>query len=148
MNAGEADSLATYRLATACKKGSFIAKNAPVIKLKSALYNAATNSVTLTPKKAFALTKPVQLLVDGEPPSGLRDSYGRYIDGGKSATVLLSRGGATITAFRYAPTISQRLLLKPAAVAGLLDHDGLLATTVKHTPRAERAFRDDAATNE
>ena len=51
--------------------GRSAAKNAQVIKLKSANYNPATNTVTLTPKKPFALTKPVQLLVDGVPPSGL-----------------------------------------------------------------------------
>jgi len=49
------------------KKGSFTAKNAQVIKLKSAPYNPGNNMVTLTPKKPFALTKPVQLLVDGVP---------------------------------------------------------------------------------
>ena len=63
VNVGEADSLATYRLATAGKKGSFTAKNAPVIKLKSAVYNGSLNTVALTLKKPFALTKPVQVLV-------------------------------------------------------------------------------------
>jgi hypothetical protein len=125
VNAGEADSPATYRLATAGKKGSFNAKNAQVIKLKSAVYNPATDAVTLTPKKAFALTKPVQLVVDGVPPSGLQDSYGRFIDAGKSATALLRRGGATITGARHAPTDSQRLLLKPAVVDAVLDDEGL-----------------------
>ncbi|MFI5454955.1 MAG: RHS repeat-associated core domain-containing protein [Isosphaerales bacterium] len=104
VNAGEADSPATYRLATAGKKGSFTAKNAQVIKLKSALYNAATNMVTLTPKKAFSLTKPVQLLVEGVPPSGLQDSFDRFIDGdhngqpGGNAVAVLSHGRVSINA--------------------------------------------------
>jgi hypothetical protein len=55
---------------TAGKKRSFDAKNAKVIKLKSAAYNAANNTVTLTPKKAFGLTKQVQLRINGQPPSG------------------------------------------------------------------------------
>ncbi len=148
VNAGEADSLATYRLATAGKKGSFTAKHAQVIKLKSAVYNPATDSVTLTPKKAFALTKPVQLVVDGVPPSGLQDSYGRFIDAGKSATALLRRGGATITGARHAPTDSQRLLLKPAVVDGLLDHQSLHPIAVKHAARAARALRDDTSTSQ
>jgi hypothetical protein len=40
--------LATYRLAAAGSKGSFTAKNATVIKLTSAVYQAAKNTVTLT----------------------------------------------------------------------------------------------------
>jgi len=105
------------------------------------------NTVTLTPKKAFALTKPVQLVVDGEPPSGLQDSYGRFIDGGKNATALLTRGGTAITAVRYTPTNLQRVLLKPAIVDAVLEREGLLAIAVKHTARAGRPFRDDAATD-
>jgi hypothetical protein len=78
VNASEADSVATYRLATPGKKDSFTAKNAMVIKLKSATIDAAVDGVTLTPKKVFALTKPVQLVVDGQT---LEDSAGRLIDG-------------------------------------------------------------------
>ena len=132
VNAGEADSLATYRVATAGKKGSFTAKNAQVIKLKSAVYNAASDSVTLTPKKAFALTKPVQLLVDGEPPSGLEDSLGRLIDGdhngtaGGNAVALITRGGATISA--VVSTHSDKAqLIDPHAVDILLERENTFA---------------------
>ena len=65
---------------------------------------AANDQVTLIPKQAFALTKPVQLQVDGLPPSGLEDSFGRLIDGdhsgqpGSNAVALLNRKGATISA--------------------------------------------------
>ena len=62
-------------------RGSFTAKNARVIKLKAATYDAADDTVTLVPRKVFALTKKVQLRVDGVPPSGLEDSLGRLIDG-------------------------------------------------------------------
>jgi hypothetical protein len=78
VNASEADNVATYRLATAGKKGSFTAKNAMVIKLKSAKYNGTTDAVTLTPKKAFSLMKTVQLEVKGE---SLADSAGSLLDG-------------------------------------------------------------------
>jgi hypothetical protein len=74
VNVAEADSVGTYRLATAGKKGSFTAKNAAVLKLKSAVDNGALDQVTLTPKRAFALTKPVQLAVEGQT---LQDSSGR-----------------------------------------------------------------------
>jgi hypothetical protein len=82
VNAGEARSLATYRLAAPGKKGSYTAKNAKMIKLKSASYDPATDTVVLIPKKPFAMTKQVQLLIDGVPPSGLQDTEGRYLDGG------------------------------------------------------------------
>jgi RHS repeat-associated protein len=104
VNAAEAQSASTYRLATAGKKNSFDAKNAKLITLKSAAYNSATNSITLTPNRPFALTKPVQLRINGQPPSGLQDSLGRLIDGdhngtaGGSAVAVLRRSGATISA--------------------------------------------------
>ena len=63
MNAAEAANIAEYELIKAGKKGSFTAKNAKAIKLASAVYNAANNTVTLTPKKKFVLTKPVELVV-------------------------------------------------------------------------------------
>jgi hypothetical protein len=65
VNAGLADSLATYRLTIAGKHGSFTAKNAKVIALKSAVYNNLTDSVALVSRKPFALAKPVQLRVHG-----------------------------------------------------------------------------------
>jgi methionine-rich copper-binding protein CopC len=87
-----------YRLATAGKHGSFTARNAHVIQTRSAVYDAADDTVTLTPKKPFSLSKPVQLVVDGEPPSGLEDNSGRFINGGSNAVALLHRGGAIISA--------------------------------------------------
>lgn len=98
VNVGGAGTVVTYRLATAGKKGSYDAKNAGVLKLKSAIYNPAKFEVVLTPKKAFKLTKTVQLRVIGILPGGLQDILGRLIDGdhngqaGGHAQALLSRG--------------------------------------------------------
>ena len=102
VNAAEADEIATYRLATANGKGSFTAKNSPVLKLRSALFNPANDTVTLTPKKAFALTKAVELTINGIAPSGLQDSSGQFIDGdddgtaGSNAVALIRRSGVTL----------------------------------------------------
>jgi hypothetical protein len=68
-----------YRLATAGKKGSFTAKNAKAIPLKSAVYSTASDSVTLTLKKPFKLSKTIQLQVNGLSPSGLTDRHGRLM---------------------------------------------------------------------
>jgi hypothetical protein len=84
VNAAEAQSLGEYSLVMAGSHGSFTAQNAKKIKLKAASYNATTDTVTLVPRKPFALTKKVQLQVDGLPPSGLQDSLGRLIDGDRS----------------------------------------------------------------
>jgi hypothetical protein len=70
VNAGEADTLATYRLTTAGKRGSFTARNARSIPVKSAVYNDVTDSVALVPRKPFGLTKPVQLRIHGLLPGG------------------------------------------------------------------------------
>jgi hypothetical protein len=111
-----------YRLATPGKKGSYTAKNAVVIRLKSAKYADSTESVTLIPKKPFALTKPVQLLINGLAPSGLRDSTGRLIDGnddgeaGGNAIATLARGGVTLSAVELARTIGS-----PQGNAHLID---------------------------
>jgi hypothetical protein len=108
VNAAEADLVGTYRLATAGKKGSFDAKNAKVIPLRLAVYTTAYGSVTLTPSKPFALTKPVQLRVYGNLPNGLRDAYNRLIDGdhtgipGGNAIALLSKGGVALSAVAQA----------------------------------------------
>ena len=100
VNAAEADSKLTYTLKTPGKKNSFSAKNAGTIKIKSALYTAATNEVVLTPKTPFALTKPVQLTIAGDR---LQDSLGRFIDGnddgqsGGNRVVVITKKAVTIT---------------------------------------------------
>jgi len=99
VNAGEAQKRGIYRLTIAGKRGSFTARNARVIPLRLAVYNVADDTVTLTPKKPFSLATAVQLVVRGEPPSGLKDSLGRFIDGGTNAVTILPRGGgATVSA--------------------------------------------------
>jgi hypothetical protein len=113
VNAAGADNTATYRLATPGKHGSFTAKNAKTIKLKSATYDGTNDTVTLVPRKPFALRKPVQVLVYGQPPSGLQDSSGRLIDGGENgksgsnAVVILTRAGASIDALTAQSSIQQ-----------------------------------------
>jgi len=126
VNMAEADSIKTYRLATPGKKGLYTAKNAGIIKLKSAVYNGSSDTVALTPKKPFALTKPVQLLVYGTGASGLQDAEGRLIDGdhngtaGGTAVAILSKKSVTIDAVEQAQT-------KPAQLTSAAVVDALLA---------------------
>ncbi len=129
VNSAEADAPATYHLATPGKKNSFTAKNAGVIKLRSAKYTASTSTVTLTPRKPFALTKPVQLVVYGTGASALQDSFGRDIDGddnataGGNAVAILSRKMVTSTAAPLA--LESRNSATIAAVDALLNRGDL-----------------------
>ncbi len=134
VNAVEADETGLYRLATPGKRGSYTAKNAGIIKLKKAAYSSANNTVTLTPKKPFALTKPVQLVVNGTSPAGLQDTLGRFIDGGESAVAILSRKGATIDALTLSLD-DVRKILKPSVVDALLEQPE--ASIARHWARGE-----------
>jgi hypothetical protein len=115
VNSTEADQTSgIYRLATAGKKGSYTAKNAGIIHLKSATYTetGGVDSVALIPKKPFALTKTVQLLVSGLAPSGLQDSDGRYIDGDGNGT---AGGNAIAYITKKGETLNGVLLARAAA---------------------------------
>ena len=68
------------------------------------MYDSSRNVVVLTPRTAFALTKPIQLLINGSPAGGLHDSLGRLIDGdhngiaGGNAVAVIRKGVVIINA--------------------------------------------------
>jgi hypothetical protein len=90
--------------------------------------------VTLIPRKPFALSRPVQLAIDGRPPSGLQDGSGRYIDGartgtaGSNAVAILSRRGASVEAIAAGTTGGQNLGIM-AIVDALFEQDALAGLT-------------------
>jgi hypothetical protein len=136
VNAAEADNPAIDRLTLPGKNCSYTAKNARAIKLRSAVYDSADDSVTLIPNKPFALTKPVQLVIDGQPPSGLQDASGRFIDGagtgtpGSNAVAILSRGGASVQAVAAEASSGQNAGIM-AIVDALLEQDAIAGLTTK-----------------
>ena len=107
-NTAQANKLGPYHLVTPGPHGSFSGPIAKVIPLRSAEFDAGDESVTLTPKRPFNLTKVFQLRVDGRPRGGLRDSTGRLIDGdnngrpGGDVAVVLWHPGVTFSAAGYA----------------------------------------------
>jgi hypothetical protein len=135
VNSAEADQIGTYRLATPGKGGSYTAKNAAVIKLKSAVYTGANDTVALTPSKPFALTKPVELVVYASSPDGLKDSYRRYINGGTNATAILSGGAVTIEGIALAAD-GRAADATPAIIDALFERDDL--AVLKPNTRARR----------
>ena len=100
LNPAEAADTAIYQLIKQGKHKSFVASRATTIKIKSASYDPTDTQVTLIPGKPFALSKPVEVLVEGQ----LQDAEGRLIDGnrdgqpGGNATAVLSKGGASLVA--------------------------------------------------
>ena len=86
LNVRDAQDTAIYRLTRAGKGGSFTARGASVLKLRSAVYQAASDTVALTLRKPVSLGRAVQLVVDGVGPGGLHDSDGRLIDGSKGGS--------------------------------------------------------------
>ncbi len=98
VNASQADKTKIYRLVYPNKAGAIPAGNATSFKLRSANYNNATDSVTLTLARPLELkAKVLDLVIDGTSPSGLEDVVGRYLDGadngqtGSNAVVSISK---------------------------------------------------------
>ncbi len=104
LNAAQAVQRCHYRLAFPGSKGSYTARNARVVLLKKLVYNATAYTVTLTPGRPFALTRKAELVIRGNPPNGLRDSQGNFIDGnddghpGGNAIIFLSSSGVIVEA--------------------------------------------------
>ena len=111
LNAAEANNVSFYRLVMPDKHGSFSGKKVKLVRLKSAIYNAVLDQVTLVPKKPFKLKKPVELQI----PGGLHDSSGRIIDGGKAATFVLTAHGVTAGPSAVTALGSARVILDAAS---------------------------------
>ena len=107
LQANIAKKLTLYHLVISGKNGVFTGKTAKAVKLTKAVYKPPVGSgpasITLT-SAAFAIGKPVQLTINGNGPSGLKDTLGRLIDGnqdgqpGGSAVALISQSGTVVQA--------------------------------------------------
>jgi hypothetical protein len=78
----------------------------------------------VTPAKAFALTKPVELVIYARGRSGLQDAHGRFINGGKNV-VLFPTPGSVIQIDQSTGTAT-RTLPSPAAVDALRKREELV----------------------
>ena len=82
VNATQADKTKIYRLAYPNRARGCSRRQRGCSRLRSAKYNTATDSVTLTLSKPLALkARALDLVIDGTSPSGLEDVVGRYLDG-------------------------------------------------------------------
>ncbi len=93
----------------------------------SAVYNASTNAVTLTPRGKFNPAKPEELIVDA---ALVTDMLGRPIDGnddgqpGGDSIATISKSRVTAGGLPLART-QARLAAVPAAIDALLARDEL-----------------------
>ena len=94
----------------------------------------------LSEGKSFAVTKLVQLQINGQPPAGLQDGAGRLIDGdhngtpGGNAVAILSRGGASIEAIASGTTSGRDVGIM-AIVDALFEQNALAGLTTAHRAR-------------
>jgi Bacterial Ig-like domain (group 3) len=89
LDAADAQNIANYGLVTLPKSKK--QKSKPVA-LKAASFNAATDSVTLTTRKALVFSSPLELTVKA---AGLLDALGNPLNGG--ANEVMSLSGAKMT---------------------------------------------------
>jgi hypothetical protein len=134
LNAGDAQNLGAYGLATVVKSKK--QKSKPVA-LSQATYNATAFTVTLTPRKPLVLSPALQLTVKA---AGLRDALGRPLNNGANVMAILSKGGATVSAMTM-ERASARLALPSAAVDAVMEQEVTIGS--KRTPLAEHSRNAD-----
>ena len=104
VNAAQADKSRLYHLAYTGKQGSHTAGNAVVVKLRSAKYNAATDTCHAHSEQAVRTQGPGRSSSRSteRPHPVSRTSSGRYLDGadngqaGSNAVVSISKNGVNI----------------------------------------------------
>lgn len=75
LNPGLAEDLADYHLVSERRK------HRPTLVIRSAVYDSATQTVTLTPKQPLNRHKVYQLTITGAAPNGVADTHGNWLDG-------------------------------------------------------------------
>ena len=97
MNATPADKLANYRLVWVEPDHRPGAKHEPVIPIRSANYDVASDTVALRPIYRLPLRRSFMLTVVGTPPGGLTNTSGVFLDGagtgqiGSDYTAIINR---------------------------------------------------------
>ncbi len=137
LNAGDAQALGAYGLATVAKSKK--QKSKPVA-LAGATYNASTFAVTLTPRKALAAGAAMELTVHA---ASLLDATGRPLDNGVNATAVLSKGGGMITS---AVPLARSSVRVTRAIDLVIEREG--AARPSHPVLAMRTSQADQITDQ
>jgi len=80
MDASSVTALGDYTLIDAGPDHIFGNKNDKTIRIATATYDPAKDSVTLTLKKPDSLKDSLRLTLNAQPPSGLQDAGGRFLN--------------------------------------------------------------------
>jgi hypothetical protein len=146
---------ANYRIIAPGPDGRFGTRDDRPIPIKSAIYDATTNTVTLTPARRLDLHRRYELIVNGSTPSGVADVAGNLLDGagngkpGSDYVVVLRGFGRDEPGrpFRKLirdqlggqPMSSRRVHLRPASRVSRQAHAGPAHAAAQHALREERA---------
>ncbi len=121
IDSADAQLLKTYRLVAAGKGGSFTARTARVIKLRSAVYDAVDNSVTLTASKPFLITKPTELFVGGQARAIIGDSHARGVTAAAAPMAKTAIREKTVPATGARPAVMRSSAKMPTIDGALVD---------------------------
>jgi hypothetical protein len=73
--------LTNYRIVAAGADGEFGTRDDTIVPIKAVIYDATTNTVTLSPKHRLNLHRRYMLIVNGSTPTGVADMAGNLLDG-------------------------------------------------------------------
>lgn len=119
MDAARAEALTNYSLVSAGPDHRFGTRNDHAIRLRSVVYAAASNTVTIQPIHRLPLQSVYQLTIRGTPTAGLTDNSGLFLDG-----VGTGQPGSD-----YIARITGKLLVPPIL------HKGGKQAAVAHGPK-------------
>jgi hypothetical protein len=84
MNVSSASTINDYTLLDAGSTHIFGGKGNHLVKIASAIYSSAADSVTLVLKKPVSLQDSIRLTVNAQPPSGLKSAGGEFLNASAS----------------------------------------------------------------
>jgi hypothetical protein len=96
LDPGTARRPASFGLVASGPDGRFGTKDDRRIRIRSADYDAATNTVTLSPARRLSVRQRYRIVVDGTSSTGLTDTSGNLLDGDFDGTP----GGDYVAVFR------------------------------------------------
>ena len=96
LNAATAEDLANYVLTLPGRDNRFGTGDDGIDDIRTARYDAATRTVTLTPRRRFSALRFARLLVNGTAPRGLTDVAGNLLDGNRDG----QPGGDYVATFK------------------------------------------------
>jgi hypothetical protein len=154
LNTSTATRTANYQVVAPGRDGRFGTQDDKVIAIAPAVYNPATNTVTLSPNRRLNLHGRYELIVNGSTSTGVANVFGNLLDGngdgrpgGNYAVVLRGFGidkpqmpfNKLIKAQLGGKRMSSRMVnVKTSSTVSHQAHPGPARTAAAHSSRHER----------